>query len=168
MEVYILRHGIAEVRRPGGGDPERRLTKEGQEKLRRVLESARAAGVRPTLVLTSPYIRAVETAEIAVRVLGYKGRVAPSDALLPSSSAPAVWRLIREHSEEAAILLAGHEPLLGEAASYLLGAPRVLVDLKKGAMLRIDLDPMDRSPRGVLQWFLTAKLAATSAAETGG
>jgi hypothetical protein len=44
----------------------------------------------------------------------------------------------------------------------------VLVDLKKGALLRIDLDPQDRSPRGVLQWFLTAKLAATSAVETGG
>ena len=64
MEIYLLRHGIAEDRSTTGRDPDRRLTDEGRAKLRRVLERAHQAGVRPSLILSSPYRRALETAEI--------------------------------------------------------------------------------------------------------
>jgi phosphohistidine phosphatase len=158
MEVYILRHAIAENRRPGRLDAERRLTAQGRDKLRQVLHVARAAGVKPSLILTSPYKRAAETAEIAAEVLRSTNPIVQSDALLPSSSPEAVWRLIHSNSEESAILLAGHEPLLGETASYLLGAPRLLIDLKKSALLRIDVEESAGEPRGMLQWLLTAKL----------
>ncbi len=168
MEIYILRHGIAEARSPGQGDAERRLTDEGKDKLHRVLAAARAVGVKPSLILASPLVRALESAEIAAQVLGCKHPTVPSDALLPSASPQAVWRLIRSHSDEEAILLAGHEPLLGETVSYLLGAPRVVVDLKKGALARIDLDELDQQPRGVLQWLLTPKLTSANAAESRG
>jgi phosphohistidine phosphatase len=158
MEVYLLRHAIAENLRPGQQDAARRLTAPGRNKLRRVLLVARAAGVKPSLILTSPYQRAIETAEIAAEVLASTNPIVPSDVLLPSSSPEAVWRLIRSHSDETAILLAGHEPLLGETASYLLGAPRLLVDLKKSALLRIDLEESAGEPRGMLQWLLTPKV----------
>jgi len=159
MEIYILRHGIAEVRRAGRSDEDRKLTEEGRQKLRLVLARARKAKAAPSLILTSPLVRAVETAEIAAEVLGYASAIVRTDALLPSSSSRAVWRELRGHAGEAAILLAGHEPLLGETASYLLGATRVIVDLKKGALLRIDVEEPSPEPRGVLQWMLTAKLA---------
>jgi phosphohistidine phosphatase SixA len=79
----------------------------------------------------------------------------------------AVWRLIRENGGQSAILLAGHEPQLSETASFLLGASSVLIDLKKGALLRIDLGRLDEAPRGVLQWLLTAKLAAGRTTKDG-
>jgi len=161
MEIYILRHGIAEVRGTAGGDAGRRLTEAGKEKLRPVLARAREAKAAPSLILSSPYARAVETAEIAAEELGYRGAILRTDALLPSSSAQAVWRELREHRDQAAILLAGHEPLLSELASYLLGASRVLVSIKKGAMLRIDVEESDREPSGVLQWLITPRLAST-------
>ena len=167
MEVYILRHGIAEERRTGRPDSARRLTGAGKVKLRQVLELARAAGVRPSLILTSPYVRAAETAELAAEILGCADPIVQTDALLPFSPPQAVWRLIREQNGRSAILLAGHEPLLSEAASFLLGASRALMDLKKGALLRIDLDPLDEKPRGVLQWLLTAKLAAGGTTQVG-
>lgn len=166
-EIYILRHGIAEERRSGRPDSERRLTGPGKVKLRQVLETARAAGVKPSLILTSPYVRAVETAELAATILGCAGPIVETDALLPTSSPQAVWRLIRAQAGQTAILLAGHEPLLSEAASFLLGASWALMDLKKGALLRIDLDRLDEAPRGVLQWLLTAKLAAGRTPEAG-
>jgi phosphohistidine phosphatase len=158
MELFLLRHAIAENRRPGRQDAARRLTEPGKEKLLQVLRVARAAGVKPSLILTSPYQRAVETAEIAAEVLGSTNPIVPSDVLLPSSSPEAVWRLIHSNSEESAILLAGHEPLLGETASYLLGSPRLLVDLKKSALMRIDVEEFVGKPRGMLQWLLTPKL----------
>jgi phosphohistidine phosphatase len=169
MEVYILilRHGIAEERRTGRTDSARRLTGAGKVKLRQVLEIARAAGVKPSLILTSPYVRAAETAELAAEILGCADPIVQTDALLPSSPPRAVWRLIREHAGKTAILLAGHEPLLSETASFLLGASWALMDLKKGALLRIDLDRLDEEPRGVLQWLLTAKLAAGRTTQAG-
>jgi len=159
MQIYLLRHGIAEDGRPGQRDGERALTDEGGKKLRAVLKRAREAGVEPSLIITSPYRRAVETAEIAASVLGYKGELLRTNALEPQSTPEAVWEELRLHSEETQVLLAGHEPLFSVLAAFLLGAPPVLVDFKKGALLRVDVDSMGAQPRGVLRWFLAPKLA---------
>ena len=104
-------------------------------------------------------MRAVETARIAAQELGYRGAIPETDALLPSSTPQAVWRELRGHAGETAILVAGHEPLLSELASYLVGASRVVVEMKKGALARIDLEVTAGAPQGVLRWLLTAKLA---------
>jgi phosphohistidine phosphatase len=159
MEVYILRHGIADDHRPDLPDEKRALTEEGRKKLRLVLGRARAAGVAPSLILTSPYVRAVQTAEIAAEVLGYKGTILRTNALVPVSSPEAVWRELRDHRDEPSVLLAGHEPLLSETAGYLLGSPGMAIDFKKGALLRIDVAEASRQPRGVLLWLLTPKLS---------
>ncbi|HSW49016.1 MAG TPA: histidine phosphatase family protein [Bryobacteraceae bacterium] len=159
MQVYLLRHGIAEDRRPGRSDAERKLTEEGKEKLRRVLIQAKEAVGSPALILTSPLIRAVETAEIAAEVLGYRGTIPRTEALLPSSTPLAVWKTLRDNAAAKAILMAGHEPLLSETAGYLLGVPRAAVDFRKGALMRIDVDDLTGTPRGVLEWLLTPRLA---------
>jgi phosphohistidine phosphatase len=159
MQIYLLRHGIAEDAKPGRSDAERRLTEEGKEKLRRVLERARAADVSPSLILTSPLVRAVETAEIAAEVLGYKEKLMRTKALEPSASPPQVWEEIRSHKNEAQLLLAGHEPLFSQVAAYLLRSPALQVDMKKGALVRIDVDGFGSEPRGELKWMLTPKIA---------
>ncbi len=162
MEIYILRHAIAEERRPGRPDEKRALTEEGRRKLRPVLSLARAAGVAPSLILTSPYVRAVQTAEIAAEVLGYKGTIVRTASLIPGSLPEAAWREIRDRRDEQAILLAGHEPLLSALAGYLLGDPELAIDFRKGALLRLDIDVSQREPQGSLQWLLTPRLAAGS------
>jgi phosphohistidine phosphatase len=159
MDLYILRHGIAEDTPPGRTDADRRLTEEGRAKLRNVLKRARGAVGTPGLILSSPLVRAVETAQIAAEVFGYGEPIEQTDALLPSSSPQAVWRAIRSRAGDGAILLAGHEPLLSETASYLLGASRVELDFKKGALMRIYVGETTGAPRGILKWLLTPKLA---------
>jgi phosphohistidine phosphatase len=159
MEIYLLRHGIAEERASTGRDADRRLTCEGRDKLRRVLERAHAAGVRPSLILTSPYKRAVETAEIASRELEYGGKIVRVESLTPGSSPPDVWAEIRLHRGEGAILLAGHEPLFSATVAWLLGSTRAMMNFRKGALVRIDVETFGPSPDGVLQWLMTAKLA---------
>jgi phosphohistidine phosphatase len=157
MEIYILRHGIAEEARAGMPDAERALTDNGREKLRAVLERAREAGVKPSLILTSPYRRAQQTAQMAAQVLGCH-KIVETEALVPSSAPKAVWDAICARRREPALLIAGHEPLLGMTVGYLLGAPALQVDLKKAALVRIDQESFSGAPRGILKWMLTPRL----------
>jgi phosphohistidine phosphatase len=159
MEVYLLRHGIAEVGRPGHPDSERALTAEGKKKLREVLTVARGAGVEPTLILTSPYRRAVQTAELAAEVLGYRADLLRTEALVPDSRAASVWEELRVHKDQEQVLLAGHEPLFSILTVFLLGCGNLQGDFKKGALVRIDVDRFGATPGGVLKWMLTPKVA---------
>jgi phosphohistidine phosphatase len=159
MELYLLRHGIAEDRASTGRDQDRALTEEGRQKLHRVLKRAASAGVSPSLIISSPYKRALETAEIAASELKYEGKILRSGTLIPDSSPPSVWSEVREHRSEPSILLAGHEPLFSSTVAWLLGSTQEMVEFKKGALVRIDVLSFGAQPQGVLQWMLTPKLA---------
>jgi phosphohistidine phosphatase len=163
MQVYLLRHGIAEESRSTKADANRELTPDGRRKLKDTLRAAAAADVRPTLVLTSPLVRAIQTAEIASSVLNYKQEILRTKALLPGSSPEQVWEEVRVHREEAELMLVGHDPLFTRLTGYLLGTPELHVDFKKGAILRIDFDNFGPRPKGLLRWFLVSKLAAQNA-----
>ena len=155
MQIYLLRHGIAEDGRAGQPDSERALTDDGRDKLRRVLRRARTADLNPGMILSSPYRRAVETAAVAAEVLGYKGQVVRTRALAPEASPFDAWEEIRKRKDEVAILLASHEPLMSSLASFLLDSPAMMVDMKKAALVRIDCDRIGPKPRGILKWMLT-------------
>jgi phosphohistidine phosphatase len=159
MQIYLLRHGIAEDAHPGHPDSERALTGEGSEKLRRVLKRARLAGAAPGLILSSPYLRAVETADVAAVVLGYEGKVVRTRSLLPEASPFDAWEEIRSRKGEGSILLASHEPLMSSLVAFLLDSPAMQVDMKKAALVRVDCDRFGPEPRGVLRWMLTPALA---------
>ena len=158
MEIYLLRHGIAEVQSSSGQDADRRLTDEGREKLRKVLECAHAAGVSPSLILTSPLRRALETAEITARELGYEGKLARTDALVPGGTPRGLWQELRQHRDETSVLLAGHEPLFSSTVAYLLGSSKAMVRFRKGALMRIDVESLGAEPSGVLQWMITPRV----------
>ena len=83
MEIYLLRHGIAETH--AASDAERDLTEEGRQKVHEVMRVAARAGVAPSLILSSPYSRALATAKIAAGALGYKSEILLSQALLPEA-----------------------------------------------------------------------------------
>lgn len=159
MEIYILRHGIAEDPRPGLRDSDRALTGEGKKKLREVLEFAREAGVKPELLLTSPFRRARETAEIAHEILAPQALVAPCNSIIPGGEMGHAWTDIRTHKDAEAILLATHEPFAGLFTAYLLNVPVLPIDVKKGAMIRVDVEAFGPQPHGVLKWMLTPRLA---------
>ena len=154
MQIYLLRHGIAEDAAPGHPDSERALTNEGKEKLRRVLKRARAAGVSVSLLLSSPYKRALETADVAADVLGYKGKILRTRALVPNASPYDTWNEIRNCKDETAILLASHEPLMSSLTGYLLNSPALLVDMKKAALVRVDCERVTPQPHCMLKWML--------------
>ena len=158
QELYILRHGIAEPPKKGLADPDRQLTDEGRQKLELVLTRARAAKVAPTLIVTSPFVRAVQTAEAAAKVLAPKAKIVRSVSLVPDSSPEAVWNEVRQHAVKGPVLIAGHEPLLGDVISFLVGVDHSIVDFKKGALACLDVDPKQKIPRAALQWLITPRV----------
>lgn len=155
MEIYLLRHGEAESAPPGTSDADRSLTAAGREAIRKVLTRCRQAGVAPSLILTSPYLRAVQTAELAADILGVREEIVRTAALLPASSPEDVWAEIRIRPQQRCLLLAGHEPLLSFTLAHLLGTPTLRVDFKKAAIAALELKSLPAS----LQWMLTPKLA---------
>ena len=183
MLIYVLRHGIAEEAAPGSSDEARALVPEGSRKLRSVLRVAKAAGVSPSIILTSPYKRAVQTAQLAAETLSFEGELIQTKALAPESSPEQVWGEVRLHKHASEVLLSGHEPLLSQTIAFLLAAPSLQVDLKKGALACVQIDrfgaqpfvrhwngkhghlacvQIDRfgaQPRGVLLWLITPKLS---------
>ncbi len=159
MELYLFRHGIAEDAPPGRSDSSRALTDAGRERSVAVAKMAREAGVAPSLIASSPYLRAMQTAEAAAKEFGYTGDVMRLPSLVPHGTPEEVWSDIRDLRGETAVVLAGHEPLISHLAAYLLNAPSLKVDMKKSAMLRIDLETAGTAPRGVLRWMIIPKLA---------
>ncbi len=138
MQIYLLRHGIAEDAKPGQPDSERALTGDGRD-----------------MILSSPYRRAVETAAVAAEVLGYKGEIVRTRALVPEASPFDTWDEIRQRKDERAILLASHEPLMSSMAAFLLDSPALRVEMKKAALMRIDCERFGPKAAGVLKWMLT-------------
>ena len=160
MQLYLLRHGIAEENSDSGNDADRALTPEGRRKLRQVLQAASDAGTQPALILTSPLKRALQTAEIAQAVLKCKDNLLHTKVLAPGSTTEQVWDEIRAHRDTPSLMLVGHNPLFTELAAYLLGSKEIQIDFKKGALLRVDIERFATQPKGLLRWYLTAKLAA--------
>jgi phosphohistidine phosphatase len=158
MLLYILRHGKAEPGHPGEPDSTRRLTQEGKQQSQRVLARAAAAGIKPQAVLASPYIRARETAEIAREILGISGAVLPCKALLPDSRLEALWDEVRLHEQDA-LMLVGHNPLLGEFLTLLLAAGNHAIDLKTAGLACVDVGSPSAHPRGRLLWLLTPEVS---------
>jgi phosphohistidine phosphatase len=157
MEIYVLRHGEAEERETGLADRDRKLTAKGKKDLKEVLKIARKAEAAPDLILTSPLRRAKETATIAADILGCKS-VVETRNLLPGASPEQIWSEISTDYKVDSILLAGHQPHLGSLIGLLLEAA-IMVDLKKGSLVRIETHGKLGPPRGVLKWMITAKLA---------
>jgi phosphohistidine phosphatase len=159
MELYVFRHGIAADAVAGQPDADRALTDVGRKKTAEVVRTARRAGVDPSLIVSSPYLRAIQTARIAADEFGYRGEVLRTEALVPHGTPEEVWSELRDYRDEPAVLLAGHEPLLSRLVAWLLAAPELRVDMKKAAMVRIDLENFGPAPQGTLRWMITPKLA---------
>lgn len=156
MKLYLLRHGIAEEG-DGMPDAQRQLTEEGRRKLRKVLGSARAAGVQPDYVISSPYVRARQTAAIAVEALGYRGELIESASLTPFGSPHQTWEEVRAYRHAAELLLVGHNPHLSSLSCLLLGAPGGALEMKKAGLACFGTISAGPQARATLCWLMTPK-----------
>jgi phosphohistidine phosphatase len=156
LEIYLVRHGLAEERGGAKPDAERALTKKGRRRTKKAMRGFAKTGARPKLILSSPLVRAWETAEILAKVLDASEPRVEED-LAPGGEPARVLERLRAEDRES-VALVGHEPDLSELAA-LLGGGRV--ELDKAAIARLDGDPEPGHARAVwlLQPLLLKRLA---------
>lgn len=149
MDLYIMRHGIAVDR----GDPDfpndddRPLTPKGRKRLRAIARGLRSLEITPSVVLTSPLVRARETAEIlttSLRVV--EDALIESELLTPDGSIDELVSYLADLEGRGPVLLVGHEPeLSGLISRMLVGNDSLDVVLKKGAVAHLEWDPPGRA-----------------------
>src|SRR5262245_3780503 len=137
MEIWLLRHAVAEERSDSGRDADRTLTEDGHKRARDVARGLAALEPGIELVLTSPYARARQTAEPAERALRLAGKMRETQALEPSSNPQEILDELRAEKVES-VLLVGHEPHLGALLGRLVaGGPGLEIPRKKASVARL-------------------------------
>ncbi len=156
MKLYFLRHGIAQdCIGWAGPDAERPLTAVGRERVDRVAKTILRLGLDLGGVVTSPYLRAKQTAEILVSRLGIAERLEVDERLVPGFGVDKLGELLIARLNEAALLLVGHEPDFSDTIADLTGGGQVR--FKKAGLARVDI-VSDRPLRGELIWLIPPKL----------
>jgi phosphohistidine phosphatase len=161
MNLYLLRHGLAvEPGSPGyATDADRPLTAEGERKMERIAEAMKALELSFDLILSSPYLRARQTAEIVAKTLKARKRLELADVLTPAHGPERVVAHLKSLAPTPQdALLVGHEPGLSELISFLVGGGADLaITMKKGGLCKLAAEPLTAGHCASLEWLLTPK-----------
>jgi phosphohistidine phosphatase len=159
MNLYIIRHAIAvdEATSDYPSDSERPLTDKGRKKMRQIAKALRHLGVEFDLILSSPYVRACETAEILADVFKMKDRIVFSDNLIPLGNPELVIGEINEKHSVDSLAIVGHEPHLSSLIGWLTSdGSKIEITLKKGGVCHLSADDLHHQDhRATLEWLLT-------------
>lgn len=156
MNLYLIRHAIAEEENASGEDSQRELTDKGAKKMRLIAKGLRTLGIEFDIILTSPYIRAQQTAEILADVFKMKKSVSVSENLTPMGDPDLLLAEINEKYTVNSLAIVGHEPYLSTLVSLLTadGAP-VEMTFKKGGICYLSTDDLHHTRKATLEWLLT-------------
>jgi phosphohistidine phosphatase len=162
MILYILRHAIAvDAAKFEGDDSQRPLTSKGRRKMRSIVQGLRNLEIQLDLILTSPYLRTTQTAQILAKKFELKEeQVVCTDHLAPTGYADQLIDEINEKYGDAQHLaIVGHEPYLINLASVLIsGDPNVSIILKKGGVCRLSIEKIQYGRCAMMEWLLTPKI----------
>ena len=151
MKLYFIRHAEAIERSGTTPDASRYLTTKGRLAFRKIARRVRKAGIAPSVIFTSPLLRAVQTAEILAERLKYEGPVVVAKELSHGFDLQALRSLLMDAGapEEAAFV--GHEPDLGLLAATLMTVPEGF-PLRKGSVLALESDGSARKGSARFLW----------------
>jgi len=161
MEIYLVRHAIAQQlgQKNQFTDEKRALTSQGRDRMRETARGLKRLGIVPDLIMTSPLVRAVETAAIVADVLALDPKqIRTSENLAPGGSFDRLFAEIKKQKRMESVVLVGHEPDLSSLLSLIVSADGNLsIPLKKGGVCCISLTETVPAFRGSLIWLLTPK-----------
>jgi phosphohistidine phosphatase len=159
MMLYIMRHGAAEQASAEIEDRDRRLTARSRTKVREAAAGMRALKVAFDLILTSPFARAAETADIVAAESAGAPKAEPAPKLAGGIPAAEILASLRGVLEKKNVLIVGHEPALSQLASLLLtGSTEAMrIRLKPGGCVALELEEGSHSGGAQLRWMLTQR-----------
>ena len=158
MNLYIVRHAIAVQRGTPGydDDSQRPLTDKGRKKMKKISKGLRQFGIEFDVLLTSPYVRARDTAKILANEYGMQDKIVFTDNLIPPGDFDQLINEINEKYNVNNLALVGHEPMLSQLMSFLMtGNTETAITLKKGGVSLLTADNLGQEHRANLQWLLT-------------
>lgn len=159
MKLYLLRHAIAEARDESRypDDSLRPLNAKGRKKMVKIAGHLKDMGISIDLILTSPYVRAHDTARIVVKALDLKKKqLVDSDNLAPSGSAKDLITEIKGKYPLKNLMLVGHEPYLSDLISMLVaGHSSLSVAMKKGGLCSLSIENLVYDKCATLEWLLS-------------
>ena len=156
--LYLVRHAIAAERGDDYPDDSKRpLTGQGMSRFRKAARGLVEIGVEVDLILTSPFVRARQTADILSEQLRGNPPVVETNALVPGAAHADLIAELANHAKRSALALVGHEPGIGTTAARLVGA-RGAFEFKKGGVCRIELSSLPPAGPGRLIWFVPPKM----------
>jgi phosphohistidine phosphatase len=161
MNLYVVRHAIAVERGTPGyeDDTQRPLTEPGRKKMKKISRGLHQLGIELDVILTSPWVRARDTAKILADRFGLMDKIFFTDNLIPPGNFEALVFEIHEKYDLANIALVGHEPMLSSLVSWLTtGDTDVRVALKKGGVAYLSSENLYEDGRATLEWLLTPSL----------
>ncbi len=153
MKLYVVRHAAAIAREGELADEDRYLTLRGRESFRLTARRMAKKGNMPDAIITSPLVRAVQTADILSEALAFRGKLAASPELAPGFRVAKLRRVLASFKGKESVALVGHEPDLGEVVGTLLDLGRPL-PLKKGMIVCLKMPSAKQKPRASLKWIL--------------
>jgi phosphohistidine phosphatase len=159
MILYIVRHGTAVDRTDPDAppDPERPLTRKGIEKTRAAMLGLREQGIKPDVLITSPFLRAAQTAEIAAETLGYpREKIQRTNGLVPSAEAAELWKELSK-TKSKSVMCFGHAPNVDLVIASALGSRMLVTSLKKSGVACLEMGSVN-PPKGQLVWLLQPKM----------
>jgi phosphohistidine phosphatase len=160
VDVYLIRHAVAHRRDPDRwpDDALRPLTPEGEEEFRAVARELGRLAPEVGALLSSPYARAWQTAELLQEVGGWP-EPKPFPVLKPEVPPSAAASALSDYAGAGAVALVGHRPGLHELAAYLLtGDTSADIRIKKGGALRLTFEGAPLAGEGSLRWLTTPRL----------
>lgn len=160
MEIYLLRHGIAELQgRRSISDCDRLLTPEGKRKLRRTGRWLVSRKDRPGLILSSPYRRAVQSAEV-IREFFPDAKLRLSGVLTPEGDVRKAAQLLVRQNPAVPVLISSHEPFLGKFSSYLItSSSQAVFEFKKAGLMKLFWEtPSVMGGGALMEWFVSPGL----------
>lgn len=155
MQLLLLRHGKAEDY-SAGGDFSRELEEKGHEQARHAARILAAANLLPDLVLSSPVIRAKQTANTFTSAAGMPGPIF-LDWLACGMSPETALAELAHFPEFERIMIVGHEPDFSRLIERCLGTTADCIEVRKGSITCLELRPP--SPRATLLFLIPHKLA---------
>ena len=154
MEIFLVRHGVAVDRESDGPDASRPLTNKGRRRFRKTARSFARLGCKLDLILTSPLVRAVQTAEILAGETKH-GEVAVLEELDPKFDAADLLKALAKRANGSrSVALVGHDPQLSSVLAALAGVEVESLDVKKGAIVRLEARSPSQRGSAAAIWSL--------------
>jgi phosphohistidine phosphatase len=159
VNIFLLRHGIAaEPGAPGiKTDAERPLIPKGEQRLRAAAAAMEKMGLSFDVIISSPFLRAKQTAEIVAKILKLEKKLTISNDLVPGGNPQALIRQLNDFKPAPEnILLVGHEPHLSRLIALLSsGGTTATIEMKKGGLCKLETEELECGQCATFKWLLT-------------